>query len=535
MFKYFCILILKKIKKHIKIKVNPSEGRPRVPDNSHTVKNIGRTCATCQRDISEEVYIKCLTCKGFNQCMECFSVGNESRSHLRTHPFMVVEPVLNPIFEKNWSAEEEILLLSAIQKCGFGNWSEISGLLKTKTSEECKAHYFNTFLYPESAPKPEDIIHEPSVIPPPPAFDTTPRESLPSIAQERNLAEINKKERTTPAEFAGFMPMRNEFEAEYQNDAESMINGIVFTQEDNDAHALEEKLKLLRQYNEVVEERVYRLDFAKEYNLLEEEFRGFGPQTRENKQLEEKLLPLSQVISKNELREFILAIEKENQIKKNLNMLQNWWDHGVMTRDEGVLYNNLEELNREDRLTPSSIEKWNKSAAMKADSAEFTAQLDRQLLSTTENNLCSNIGISPNMFLKLKDLLIREYMFRRVMTQEIAISFTPKQPKIMREIYRHLKSIGTFCNSMDEFESQNQELHDQQDQTEDEHDNHKHIDQEIEDEYEDHSISHDATSSDHTFHKDDTSEYNTEEIEDDDHNDASVDTTDIENQKSDDN
>ena len=62
-----------------------------------------RTCSTCHRDISDEIYVKCARCHGFNQCLECFSVGMETQNHLKTHPFILLEPFLQPIFQKSWS------------------------------------------------------------------------------------------------------------------------------------------------------------------------------------------------------------------------------------------------------------------------------------------------------------------------------------------------------------------------------------------------------------------------------------------------
>lgn len=92
------------------------------------------------------------------------------------------------------------------------------------------------------------------------------------------MQERGKKERTTPAEFAGYMPQRHEFEAEYLNDAEQLVSGIEFSEAEETAESLERKLLQLRVYNEQLDERHTRTRFAEEYALLDSDFRGLGAQ-----------------------------------------------------------------------------------------------------------------------------------------------------------------------------------------------------------------------------------------------------------------
>lgn len=405
--------------------------------------------------------------------MECFGVGNESQNHLRTHPFVVVDPVLPSIYAEDWTSEEENIFLNALQKCGFGNWQEISNLLKTKTSEQCKAHYIQVYVENPNAPMPPAKVQPPAVLPPPPDYCTDPQDSLPSIAAERNLAELNKRERTTPAEYAGWMPNRGEFEYEFQTDAEQGIYGITFSADDNDEQAFMEKLGALRTYSDIIEAREERIKFALDYNLLDEEFKGFGQQTRENKQIEEQLLPLAQILDKDYLREFAIAIEKEMALKRNLNMLHSWWENGVVTRDEGLMFNQLEQLSKDDKLTPTAVEKWNREVAQKVESPEYRASHDKQLLTPAENTFCQNFEMQSLDFLRQKDLLIREFIFRGKMTADIAASFAPKQARAMRELFRLMKSQGLFISNVGELDgadSQPDEPDDNQNDEPDEND-----------------------------------------------------------------
>ena len=418
------------------------------PESRQPSLNV-RTCATCHRDISDEIYVKCARCPGFNQCLECFSVGAEAQNHIRTHPFILLEPFLQPIFQKGWSAEEEIMLLNSIQSCGLGNWHEISDLMKTKSPVECECHYFDSFIDSPFAPLPENKIIPESVLPPPPDFDTTPRESRPSISHEKNLAERNKKERTTPAEFAGWMPRRCEFEVEYLNDAEQLIAGVTFNETQDTVQTLEQKLTALRIYNEQLEERHIRTTFAIDYGMLDQEFKSFGGQTKAEKDMEEAMMPLAQIAPREVLTNFIQSYEAQMRLEETIETYKKWRKNGIVTKDEGKLFNQYQSLLSEDRLTASAVEKWNRDVMIYAESPEFRATLDRQLLSAPENQLCKDLSLSPHSYLKIKDILLREFTIRNSMTEELAVSFMPGQEKVMRTIYNNMKKLGLFLTCED--------------------------------------------------------------------------------------
>jgi hypothetical protein len=72
--------------------------------------------------------------------------------------------------------------------------------------------------------------------------------------------------------------------------------------------------------------------------------------------------------------------------------------------------------------------------ASHAESAEFGAGLDTQLLSQTKNQICMCFGLSPQGYLRVKDLLIRE----------LAMSFMPDHENIVTTIYDSLRAQGFF-------------------------------------------------------------------------------------------
>jgi transcriptional adapter 2-alpha len=316
--------------------------------------------------------------------------------------------------------------------------------MKTKTALECECHYFGTYIDSDIGPMPQDIALPEVVLPPPPDFDTAPRESRPSIAHERNLAERNKKDRTTPAEFAGWMPRRLEFEVEYLNDAEQIVSGLSFSEAEDNATTLSQKLASLRAYNEKLEERYKRTHFAVEWDILDHDFRSFGGRSKREREIEETLLPLAQVVSRETRTKFVHALQSETRLKEEIEVYKKWRRNGIVNRDEGMLFNQLEGLMNDEKLTAAAVEKWNRDVATYAESAEFRATLDRQLLAPSENSICEAFGLSPHNYLRIKDLLIREFTIRGTMTSDLAVSFMPGHEQVVLTIYESLRSAGLF-------------------------------------------------------------------------------------------
>ncbi|GFR44583.1 hypothetical protein Agub_g5858 [Astrephomene gubernaculifera] len=112
-------------------------------------------CNYCQKDISHVPRIKCAECKDFDLCLECFSVGVEIKPHKNTHDYQVVENLSFPIYHPDWGADEEILLLEAIDQYGLGNWGAISEHVGGKTPAQCRQHYFQVYIDVDCMPLPK--------------------------------------------------------------------------------------------------------------------------------------------------------------------------------------------------------------------------------------------------------------------------------------------------------------------------------------------------------------------------------------------
>jgi transcriptional adapter 2-alpha len=52
-------------------------------------------------------------------------------------------------------ADEELLLLEAIDMYGLGNWAAVAEHVGTKSTTECRRHYFDVYLNSKDFPSPQ--------------------------------------------------------------------------------------------------------------------------------------------------------------------------------------------------------------------------------------------------------------------------------------------------------------------------------------------------------------------------------------------
>lgn len=138
------------------------------------------SCDQCFRDISAIPRIQCAECgtaavaqdqssasstgtaavaaEEVDLCVECFAKGVEFGQHKKTHSYRIIRPLDFCLYEREWRADEELLLLEAVEANGMGNWREIADQVASKTAQECESHYRRLYLDWPGRPLPVLII-----------------------------------------------------------------------------------------------------------------------------------------------------------------------------------------------------------------------------------------------------------------------------------------------------------------------------------------------------------------------------------------
>ncbi|TNY22224.1 hypothetical protein DMC30DRAFT_161034 [Rhodotorula diobovata] len=193
------------------------------------------SCDACSVDITHSVHIRCaekvgerLTCPDFDLCVDCFLHGKSLGPHRATHAYRVISSHSFPIFNKDWGADEELLLIEGAEMYGLGNWADIAEHVGGRTKEECHDHYVATYIESEAYPLPHvDQDFSPTDTEP---FQQRKKARLEELQSRPIPLPPPKPLASAPTchEIAGYMPGRLEFEHEYENDAEVLIKDLEF-------------------------------------------------------------------------------------------------------------------------------------------------------------------------------------------------------------------------------------------------------------------------------------------------------------------
>ena len=88
-------------------------------------KKVFFNCSYCKRDITQQLRIQCAQCDNFDLCGDCFAAGVSRFPHENTHDYRVVDCIDIPIFTRDWTASEEILMLEGKIISSFSVFSSI--------------------------------------------------------------------------------------------------------------------------------------------------------------------------------------------------------------------------------------------------------------------------------------------------------------------------------------------------------------------------------------------------------------------------
>lgn len=224
--------------------------------------------------------------------------------HLNTHRYRVVDCLDVPVFVNEWTANEELLLLEGILKSGVGNWKTIAEYINTnKTTSQVESHYWELYMGRFGYCLPELTMVR---------GEQVPTETLLRKDEEKGLAqakdmmmtsllkghvlgeevvrdkgkESSSKEKTggrdkqqeaqireriaqmPGAELPGYMPLRGDFDYEYENDAEALLADMEFEDDDHPSER-ELKLQVIRIYNQKLDTRDSRKKFVIERGIVD--------------------------------------------------------------------------------------------------------------------------------------------------------------------------------------------------------------------------------------------------------------------------
>lgn len=293
-----------------------------------------------------KVRIRCAhsACNEYDLCVQCFASGASSGSHQpATHPYRVIEQNSIPIFDHEWGADEELLLLEGCEIYGLGSWADIADHIGGyRNKDEVREHYLKVYVHSPSFPLPKRCRPDDMELAQEISRDQFQARKKRRI-EERREAQKNapllppktKSTASTPSchEIQGYMPGRLEFETEFANEAEEAVQLMQFDPGDGInprtgelEPEMELKLTVMDIYNCRLTQRVDRKKVIFEHNLLEyrENTRIEKKRTKEERDLINRAKPFARMMNRTDFEALCLGLLDELNLRQAITQLQEW-------------------------------------------------------------------------------------------------------------------------------------------------------------------------------------------------------------------
>uniref|UniRef100_A0A3Q2VEB8 Transcriptional adapter n=2 Tax=Haplochromini TaxID=319058 RepID=A0A3Q2VEB8_HAPBU len=376
-------------------------------------------CVNCLADVTN-LRLRCTECPDIELCPECFSAGAEIGNHRRWHGYQQVDGGRFSLWgteaEGGWTSREEQSLLDAIEQYGFGNWEDMADHVgASRTPQEVMEHYVTMYIHgnlgkaciPDSIPNRVTDHTCPSGGPLSPSL-TTPLPPLDiSLVEQQQL---------------GYMPLRDDYEIEYDQDAEKLISGLCVNYDDEDVE-IEMKRAHVDMYVRKLRERQRRKNIARDYNLVpsflgrdkkdkEKDKTGIKI-TKEEKEQRVRLRALCQFMAHREFEEFFENMHKERVLRAKVRELQRYRRNGITRLEESAEYEAARHKREKRKENKSVVTSKRGKEGKDGEFAAIENLTGFELLSDREKVLCNSLNLSPARYLTVKTIIIKDHLQKR--------------------------------------------------------------------------------------------------------------------------
>jgi transcriptional adapter 2-beta len=253
------------------------------------------------------------------------------------------------------------------------------------------------------------LSHSSYLVPPePPSF--TPVALEPSEQQE-----------------LAYAPLRDDFEKEFDNDAEKIISNISVH---NDEEPIERDLKLahIDMYNRKIAERERRKSFARNHSLIGGKMRLNNIKrkyTKDERELRGKYKPLARLVDSSEYEKFIGLLKKEQELIERVKDLQRCRINGITKLEDSVEV----DLIRQDKSKENNPDT---SKDITGDMPSQVISPGSTLLSQSERKLCNALSLQPLEYLNIKSEVLTTHCMR-----QNGLAVKPSLPKTISQSTKH--------------------------------------------------------------------------------------------------
>ena len=326
-----------------------------------------------------QVRIRCAhsSCNEYDLCVQCFSNGAASGSHQpATHPYRVIEQNSFPIFDRDWGADEELLLLEGCEIYGLGSWADIADHIGGyRHKDEVRDHYLDAYVNSPNFPLPkrcrpsdmelaQEISRE--------EFQARKKRRIEERREaQKNAAPLPPKTKPTASvpschEIQGYMPGRLEFETEYANEAEEAVQLMQFDPGDGInprtgelEPEMELKLTVMDIYNARLTQRVERKKVIFEHNLLDyrENMKIEKKRSKEERDLVNKAKPFARMMNHDDFESLCQGLVDELNLRQAIAQLQEWRSMKIGDLRSGEKYEQEKQQRQQKNVPMGSMDR----------------------------------------------------------------------------------------------------------------------------------------------------------------------------------
>lgn len=394
------------------------------------------------KEITRTTYIQCAECSNISICIPCYCQGKQKDGHASTHKYSVIDPLKFPLFMPSWSAKEELMLLEGLLKYGYGNWNSISEYMGgSKTATECERHYKQIYL-PNPNPPSNLLVLS--------GRDESGRICIQEIDNADSFMDVEidpplpapsarqDPEKHPLMDFAGYMPLRKDFEVEYENDIELYLADMEFYEDDREEDK-QIKLRQLDMYNEVLREREERKAFVMERWVQETKNEKKFKNNVIERNIYQAMKPFARFLSPENHLILCQGLVQEYILKLKLEELREAKNLGIKTEQEFRQFlmdkrSNTSRAKEYEAITKTKF--MYKQAEEKRDEIIKTAEIvDTEMHEPNEDinqsgsELCSKLGITQKEFQALIDRICEQLQSNHTIQEIISSENIPETLK----------------------------------------------------------------------------------------------------------
>jgi transcriptional adapter 2-alpha len=243
------------------------------------------------------------------------------------------------------------------------------------------------------------------------------------------------------------MPFRHEFEREFENEAEQVVQDIRFREAD-DPEAFGRKVQYLVAYNGIVAQRSFRDRIIEDWRLQDMAPHAdlthacFQSPNREDREIETQLLGLIPFMEKAKVTRLARSLHRQKELSDGIARLRADQKFGIRSSAERRLCHDLTQLMVDDALTADGVEKWNAALDRYVEEVKRSQASATELITGKEGKFCKTKGIEIDFYLGAKEILIREFIVRGRLSVDDAIRIDKAHADQIALVYQYLSENG---------------------------------------------------------------------------------------------